>query len=175
MLVALAHPDLVRRLAVVDIAPRHYRAGHWYLDYIAAMKAIPLEHLSSRSEADRALGCDRAGPDRAGLPAAEPAPARGKWYWQANLDGLAEFGTRRSSPAGWPAAEVASYPAYPKPVLWIAGSESGYVTHHDEAAMKALFPKVRQITVKGAGHWVHTEAPEVMIEALRRFARIPAH
>ncbi len=55
MLVALAHPDLVRRLAVVDIAPRHYRAGHWYLDYIAAMKAIPLEHLSSRSEADRAL------------------------------------------------------------------------------------------------------------------------
>lgn len=175
MLVALAHPDLVRRLAVVDIAPRHYRGGHWYLDYIAAMKAIPLEHLSSRSEADRALAATVPDPTVRAFLLQNLRQRRGKWYWQANLDGLAELGTRRSSPAGWPAAEVASYPAYPKPVLWIAGSESGYVTHHDEAPMKALFPKVRQITVKGAGHWVHSEAPEVMVEALRRFARIPAH
>jgi pimeloyl-ACP methyl ester carboxylesterase len=41
--------------------------------------------------------------------------------------------------------------------------------------MKALFPNVRRITVKGAGHWVHTDAPTVVTEALRRFARIPAH
>jgi pimeloyl-ACP methyl ester carboxylesterase len=35
--------------------------------------------------------------------------------------------------------------------------------------MRALFPKVRQLTVKGASHWVHTDAPEVVVEALRRF------
>ena len=36
--------------------------------------------------------------------------------------------------------------------------------------MRALFPKVRQLTVKGATHWVHTDAPEIIVEALRRFA-----
>jgi pimeloyl-ACP methyl ester carboxylesterase len=40
--------------------------------------------------------------------------------------------------------------------------------------MRALFPKVRQVTVKGASHWVHTDAPEVMVEALRRFLPRPA-
>ena len=35
--------------------------------------------------------------------------------------------------------------------------------------MRALFPEVRQLTVKGASHWVHTDAPEVVVEALRRF------
>jgi pimeloyl-ACP methyl ester carboxylesterase len=25
------------------------------------------------------------------------------------------------------------------------------------------------VTVKGASHWVHTDAPEVVVEALRRF------
>jgi len=46
--------------------------------------------------------------------------------------------------------------------------------HEDLITLPDINAKVRQIAVKGAGHWVHTEAPEVMIEALRRFARIPA-
>jgi pimeloyl-ACP methyl ester carboxylesterase len=29
------------------------------------------------------------------------------------------------------------------------------------------------LTVKGATHWVHTDAPEVVVEALRRFVRVP--
>ena len=55
-------------------------------------------------------------------------------------------------------------------MLWVAGSESSYITDEDLPAMRALFPKVRQLTVKGATHWVHTDAPEVVVEALRRFA-----
>jgi pimeloyl-ACP methyl ester carboxylesterase len=37
--------------------------------------------------------------------------------------------------------------------------------------MRAMFPKVRQLTVKGATHWVHTDAPQIIVEALRRFIR----
>jgi pimeloyl-ACP methyl ester carboxylesterase len=54
-------------------------------------------------------------------------------------------------------------------VLWIGGSESGYVREENAAAMDALFPRNRRVTVKGAGHWVHSERPEVFIEVLRRF------
>ena len=36
-------------------------------------------------------------------------------------------------------------------------------------AMDRWFPRNRRVTVKGAGHWVHSEQPEVFIEVLRRF------
>jgi len=35
--------------------------------------------------------------------------------------------------------------------------------------MDALFPATRLVTVKNAGHWVHSEQPEVFTETLRRF------
>jgi len=54
-------------------------------------------------------------------------------------------------------------------VLWLAGERSPYVReqHHDE--MRRLFPRTRLVTVKGAGHWVHSEAPEAFVSALRVF------
>ena len=36
-------------------------------------------------------------------------------------------------------------------------------------AMRALFPRTRQMTVKGAGHWVHSEQPDVFVQVLRVF------
>jgi pimeloyl-ACP methyl ester carboxylesterase len=54
-------------------------------------------------------------------------------------------------------------------VLWISGGESRYVKDGDVETMRALFPRVRQLSVKGASHWVHTDSPQVVIEALRRF------
>ena len=35
--------------------------------------------------------------------------------------------------------------------------------------MRALFPRVRLVTVPGAGHWVHSEAPDAVVSELRRF------
>ena len=43
------------------------------------------------------------------------------------------------------------------------------LTGGGRALYQDLFPRVRQLTVKGASHWVHTDAPEVVTEALRRF------
>ena len=34
--------------------------------------------------------------------------------------------------------------------------------------MRRYFPLARQFTIKGAGHWVHTEAPEIIVGALQR-------
>ena len=55
MLVALRHPELVERLAVVDVAPVPYDHAAEFEGYIAAMQAIDLETLSSRADADAAL------------------------------------------------------------------------------------------------------------------------
>ena len=35
--------------------------------------------------------------------------------------------------------------------------------------MRALFPRVRLVRIKAAGHWVHADQPAVFVAALRRF------
>ena len=55
MLVALRHPEVVARLAVVDVAPVAYDHAEEFAGYIAAMRAIDLDTLERRSEADEAL------------------------------------------------------------------------------------------------------------------------
>ena len=37
------------------------------------------------------------------------------------------------------------------------------------SAMDRWFPANRRVTIKNAGHWVHSEQPEVFVEVLRQF------
>lgn len=164
MLVALRHPELVDRLCIVDISPAPTTSFTEFETYIAGMEAMDLTRITTREQADEAL-----------REAAPAAAVRGfllqnlrrdgdGWRWQPNLEvigrDIAEIG-------GWPADEVAQLPPFDQPVLWLSGEQSRYVTDDDMAQMRRLFPRVRHVTVKGAGHWVHSEAPEVTIEALR--------
>ena len=67
----------------------------------------------------------------------------------------------------WPEDEVEPYPG---PVLWVAGADSGYVRSEFADQMRALFPRTQLVTIKGAGHWVHADRPEVFLATVRRFA-----
>jgi len=92
------------------------------------------------------------------------------WAWQANLELFAADAARGSDSriADFPATGA---PAWDGPVVWLVGSESGYVRDEDVTAMRALVPRARLVTVNGAGHWVHSQAPEVVAETLRRVLR----
>ena len=170
MLLALQHPELVARLVVVDIAPRSYGSLERFSGYIAEMERLPLASLTSRGDAEARF----EEPDQ-GVKAFLLQNLRrdgDTWRWQANLGLFAADAAKGTGSviADWPAAAGELAP-YEEPVLWVAGSESRYVKDEDVPAMQALFPKVRQLTVKGASHWVHTDAPDVVVEALRRFVR----
>lgn len=169
MLLALQHPELVSRLVVVDIAPKSYGSLERFSGYIEEMQRLPLGELTNRGDAEARFEEPNAGVKSFLL---QNLRRDGEsWRWQANLELFAadaEKGTG-SAIAAWPEAAARLQP-YPGPVLWVAGSESSYITDEDLPAMRALFPKVRQVAVKGATHWVHTDAPEVMVEVLRRFA-----
>jgi pimeloyl-ACP methyl ester carboxylesterase len=170
MLLALQHPELVARLVVVDIAPKSYGSLDRFSGYIAEMERLPLAGLTSRADAEARFEEPNPGV-KAFLLQNLRRDGEG-WRWQANLalfSADAQKGTG-SLIADWP-AQAQELPPYPGPVLWVAGSESEYVKDADLPAMQALFPKVRQVTVKGASHWVHTDAPDVVIEVLRRFVR----
>ena len=66
MALALTRPDMVARLAVLDIAPIPY--NHDYDDYVAALRSIPLHPGLTRGAADQALAATiKAAPMRAFL------------------------------------------------------------------------------------------------------------
>ena len=168
MLLALQHPELVSRLVVVDIAPKSYGSLERFSTYIEEMQRLPLGELVNRADAEARFEEPNAGVK--GFLLQNLRRDGDSWRWQAHLDLFAADAATGpgSLIAGWPES-AAQLPPFAGPVLWVAGSDSSYITDEDLPAMRALFPKVRQLTVKGATHWVHTDAPEIIIEALRRF------
>jgi pimeloyl-ACP methyl ester carboxylesterase len=179
MTLALRRPELLTALVVVDVAPSAYPASGGrtddpdeeaspFADYIAAMRALDLDSLATRQDADDAL--------RDAVPSRmvrsfllqslvrEGLGVGGGWRWRLNLELLErDLGDLR----GFPQPPEGAH--FDGPVLWIAGANSTYVLPEDRPRMDALFPSTRLVTIKNSGHWVHSEQPEVFIETLRRF------
>jgi pimeloyl-ACP methyl ester carboxylesterase len=184
MQLALRRPELLQALVVVDVAPSEYpvRGGRTddpdeeaspFAAYIEAMRGLDLESLETRAQADAALR--DVVPStmvrsfllqslvREGLTNQEGGAPRG-WRWRLNLEALdRDLGELRGFP------EPPAGATFDGPVLWIAGANSTYVLPEDRPRMDKLFPATRLVTIKNAGHWVHSEQPEIFTETLRRF------
>jgi pimeloyl-ACP methyl ester carboxylesterase len=168
MVLALRHPALVSRLCVVDVSPVAYAHGSEFRGYIDAMQQMDLDELDSRADAEEALAPAVGSPTVRSFLLQNLRREGEGWRWQPNLDVL---GRDLEDVAGWPAEALADLAPYDGPVLWIAGATSPYVTDEYAPEMERLFPRVRRVTIKAAGHWVHSEQPEVFVEVLRRFVR----
>jgi pimeloyl-ACP methyl ester carboxylesterase len=172
----LRRPELLRALVVVDVAPVDYpesggrtddldEESSPFADYIAAMRAIDLETLQTRDDADHALrGAVPSRMVRSFLLQSLQREGTHGWRWRLNLPALArDLGQLRGFPEPPPGA------TFEGPVLWVAGANSHYVLPRDRERMDALFPATRLVRIKNAGHWVHSEQPEVFLETVRRF------
>ncbi|MBB6629244.1 alpha/beta fold hydrolase [Nocardioides sp. KIGAM211] len=166
MLVALRHPALVERLCVVDVSPVTYRHTSEFAGYIAAMQGLDLGALERRADADAALTEAVPNPVVRSFLLQNLRHHDEGWSWQPNL---AVLGRDLERLGGWPEDRLEPGTTYDGPVLWVAGQTSDYVTGEYAAAMDRWFPRNRRVTIKGAGHWVHSEQPEVFGEVLKRF------
>ncbi|MCF3974874.1 alpha/beta fold hydrolase [Paracoccus salsus] len=162
MVLALTRPALIRKLAVMDIAPVAY--DHSQAGLIDAMAQLDLSGLSRRSEADTRLA---ESIDDAGLRAfllqsldfkSDPPE------WRLNLPVLKDS---MSDITGWPADLPEG--AFEGPVLAMAGERSDYVDDRGQQALRDHFPQLRIVTLKDAGHWMHADAPEAVAATLAAF------
>jgi esterase len=166
MQLAFQQPDLIKKLAVIDIAPKQYTGGHGNI--FRALFALDLETLTDRKEAEQFL--------------TEHLPEEGAGTIQFLLKNL----SRRSDTEGggfeWKMNLNVLYANYPrildklegdmpfrKPTLFIRGSESNYIKDSDFELISTLFPRSAIETIEGAGHWVHAEKPKELLEVLRKF------
>lgn len=166
MLTALRHPELVRRLCVVDVSPVTYHHTGEFLEFIEAMQTMDLASVRRRSDADTRLAAVVRNPSVRSFLLQNLRPTEDGWRWQVNLEVL---GDQLTEIVGWPEDRLAGVSPYPGPVLWVAGGDSDYVRPEYAADMERWFPKVRRVTIKRAGHWVHSEQPEVFVAVLRDF------
>lgn len=162
MQTALTYPDLVDRLLIVDIAPRRYRPGHDTI--FAALEALDPAAVGSRKAAAAALGAYVADP---GVQlfllknlARDPA---GGYRWRMNLPVIKENYPRLIGPVGKAGENFGG------PALFVRGGNSRYVREEDVEGIELFFPAAKLVTVEGAGHWVHAEAPEAMSELVDEF------
>jgi pimeloyl-ACP methyl ester carboxylesterase len=166
MVLALRHPELVERLCVVDISPVDYHGLSEFGRYVAAMRSLDLDALERRSDADDAMADAVPDPTVRSFLLQNLRRDGDGWAWQPNL---AVLGRDLPVLGGWPEDRLAGVAPYDGRVLWIAGQTSPYVKAEYADAMTRWFPQVRKVTVKNAGHWVHSEQPEVFLQVLKQF------
>ncbi|NYE37746.1 pimeloyl-ACP methyl ester carboxylesterase [Nocardioides cavernae] len=167
MCLALRHPQLVERLAVVDIAPVAYDSGREFIGYTRTMRALDLAGLERRAQADEAMAEAVPNPVVRSFLLQNLRRTDDGWHWQPHLELLADH---MDELAGWPGDELGDA-TYDGPVLWVGGARSDYISDEHAGEMDRRFLRNRRVLIKEAGHWVHSEQPEIFLEVLRRFLR----
>lgn len=157
---AFDHPDMLKHLVVVDIAPKAYTGGHETI--LKAMMDLNPGQLENRSDAEEQLAGTITDPAiRLFLLKNLSRNKDGGYDWKINLPVLnREYPNILSAVKGEPFAG---------PALFIRGERSDYIQDADLPQIRALFPQAELTTVPGAGHWVHAEAPKILLSEVSRF------
>ncbi|MCG3166039.1 MAG: Esterase YbfF [Bacteroidia bacterium] len=156
------HNDRVKKLVVVDIAPRSYPVHH--KNILDALLSIDLENLKSRNEADAMLSkyiSDFGTKQFLLKNLTRKENDNTKFEWKFNLPVIAknihEVGVQTTGDSTVPA-------------LFIRGENSNYIKNSDEAEIQKLYPNSEIISIN-SGHWVHAEKPEEFYSSVMKFLK----
>jgi pimeloyl-ACP methyl ester carboxylesterase len=160
MQAALTTPSVVDRLIVVDMAPRAYAPRH--TDLLDALARIDPSDYDDRDAIDAALAED--------VPSwairqflLKNLDYDGERYtWKMNLDAIRRHYDDIN-------AAVTDEGTFDGPALFVRGGDSDYVSDDDVPDIRRRFPQAELVTIDGAGHWVHADAPDALAEVVTDF------
>lgn len=164
MFYSVNNPEKVKNLIVVDISPKYYPVHH--REIIDALLSLDLEKIVNRNEAEELL--ERKIAD---LPTRQFLLKNLHWRksghkdilrWRFNLDTI----SRNIEKVGEALPENAIFNGN---ALFLKGGNSNYISQKDEEIIFHHFPNAEIKVIKGAGHWVHAEKPDEIIEAVLEF------
>ena len=173
---AVAYPDMVQRLMVVDIAPTPYQMltetnpqALNHLNIMNALYNLDINTISTLKEADRQLA-DTIPYQRVRqfLLKNLKRDKDGTFRWLLNISAI-----RNELPAILDGLDPENYKeknaVFSFPVLFIKGELSEYIQPEHMDAILKIFPNADIQTIAGAGHWVHAEKREEFLETANRF------
>lgn len=157
MRLAQLDESVLEKLVVVDMGIKQYPMHHEHI--IAGIRAIDIDNISARREAEAVLDkyIESYGIKQFLLKNIY-WKEKGKLAWRMNIDVL-----EREMPEILKALPEGQVHV---PTLFMRGELSNYVLDDDIPNIEHQFIDSEVVTISGAGHWLHAEAPEEFINEL---------
>ncbi|VDK73883.1 unnamed protein product [Dibothriocephalus latus] len=176
MVTALREPSLVNRLVVVDIAPIFSANVSGIDKCISLMKEVNLKTRFAQANGDvsvlrlklmREWAEENLAPSLLSFILSNLRDRDGKPIWKVNVNAVAEN-----------LDEIMGFPytlddtiSYNGPSRFIAGQRSSHIKPETMNEVNHFFPRAERIEIPNAGHWVHTDAPGPLCDAISSFLR----
>jgi pimeloyl-ACP methyl ester carboxylesterase len=155
------YPELIDKLVVADIAPKHYPIRHRQI--IDGLLAIDIKNISNRKEADTQLSSyiSELG-IRMFLLKNLDKNHEGGFNWKLNLNAISNH------------LDNVGLATLPKnkidiPSLFVRGINSDYVSDDDIMEIRKHYSRSTVETIGNAGHWIHAEQPEAFAKTVLDF------
>ena len=160
---ALDYPEMVEKLVVVDIGPNQNKSNHQAV--FDAFYSVDVDLINSRNEAADLMAKKIDDPEVLQFLLKNLSRRKeGGFRWKMNLEAL----ERNYSAI---LANVEGEDNYPGETLFIKGGKSDYLQESDLKEIRQQFPIAEMVTIPRAGHWVHAEAPNELLELLELFLK----
>ncbi len=163
MFFTLRHPELVRKLAVIDISLRKSPPGNDHQALLTAMMGVDFNAAKSRSDVEKQLQVTiKSGKLRQFLLKNVYWRDRHSLDWRLDLRSIND-----NLLSVFEGVDVPGI--FPGPTLFIRGGRSDYIRDSDLDELKAKFPATEVKTIANASHWVHADAPGEFYGLVKNF------
>ena len=157
---AMNYPTKLEKLIVVDIAPKAYPVHH--REIIDGLLSLDFDVIKTRKEADTQLS------KYINVPAIRQFLLKNLYWkgkeelaWRFNLSVI----NQNIEVIG---AGLQNIKTFDKPVVFVRGVQSNYITENDFENIKEIFPAAR-IESLDCGHWIHAEKPQELLAIIESF------
>jgi len=169
---AAHNPERVTRLVIEDIGPKSYDTGTGVTLTERMLNAVPVPFSSKRearewfnTEFPKIFASERRKEQLAEyLYANLTENDQGQAVWRFYEPGIRESVEQGRSHERWDDIE-----ALTMPTLVMRGEHSGDLPRPVFERMLNMNPRIQGVEILGSGHWIHSDQPELFIEALKTF------
>nr|WP_174505878.1 alpha/beta fold hydrolase [Acinetobacter sp. Marseille-Q1620] len=147
----------IEQLVVLDMAPFAYQENHHDVIF-KALFAVEQAQITTRKEAIEIMR--QYIREEMVIQFLLMSFKQGKWLF--NLHSISEH---YHDILNWD-----NIISWSKPALFIRGADSGYIAKEQHiTALEQQFPYYQLETIEGAGHWLHAQKPDQVIEKIKNY------
>lgn len=161
---AFRYPHLLNHLIIIDSSPVYENQAniHIVAGIIQLMKSLDFSRIKTRNEADEALKIQIPNYAVRQLLLKNLKRKDKHLAWKLNLNAI-EQNLQIINEV------VDSDQIFDGKTLFLRGEKSDYIPLIDQQSILELFPNAKIVTIQGAGHWVHADAPEEVTKQILAF------
>ena len=160
---ALENPNIVKKLIVVDIAPKRYPVH--YKNVIEAFNSVDFSLINTRMEIDQQLKIYIEDEQVRQLMMKNLFwKSKNCLNWKLNIDSINKNFENLLE-------EITSINIFENSTLFLKGEYSDYLLDEDRNEILAFFPRTEFIEIRNASHWVHSDSKSDFVKSVQAFLK----